>query len=205
MKILTVLLTGSLLLSGAVFAADKKVPEKKVEKKEEKIEKQDKTIWTIAQGSKDHSTLVAAIEAVQKDADAGNKRFALVTALTQAGPYTVFAPVNGAFDKLPKGTVEALLKDTEKLENILLYHVYVGSLDTRRLTMMAKGEMELDQANVGDEPAHSKVKLGEKDGKITVNGNPIVASIYGNNGWIHVIDTVLLPPAAKPKTEAKPM
>jgi uncharacterized surface protein with fasciclin (FAS1) repeats len=80
-----------------------------------------KDVVKVAAGSKDHSTLVAAV----KQAD-------LVNALSNAGPFTVFAPTNAAFDKLPKGTIEDLMKpeNKEKLQDILQYHVFVGSLNT---------------------------------------------------------------------------
>src|SRR5678810_487549 len=79
-----------------------------------------KDVVKIAVGSKDHTTLVAAL----KQAD-------LVTALSNAGPFTVFAPTNAAFDKLPAGTVEGLMKDDKKddLQNILQYHVTLSALD----------------------------------------------------------------------------
>src|SRR6187402_1414155 len=80
-----------------------------------------KDVVKVAAGSKDHTTLVAAI-----------KQAELVDALSNAGPFTVFAPTNAAFDKLPKGTVEDLMKpeNKAKLENILGYHTYVGALKT---------------------------------------------------------------------------
>lgn len=80
-----------------------------------------KDVVKIAAGSKDHTTLVAAI-----------KQAELVDALSNAGPFTVFAPTNAAFDKLPKGTVEDLMKPANKakLQDILQYHVFVGSLKT---------------------------------------------------------------------------
>jgi uncharacterized surface protein with fasciclin (FAS1) repeats len=138
-----------------------------------------KDIVKIAVGSKDHTTLVAAL-----------KQAELVTALSNAGPFTVFAPTNAAFEKLPAGTVEGLMKDDKKadLQNILQYHVAVAVYKTEN---MQDGQV-IGQAN-GD-----NITLNVKDGKVTVNGTAgIVASIPATNGIIHVIDAVLLPPAKK--------
>ncbi len=134
-------------------------------------------IVQVAAGSKDHTTLVAAVKAA-----------GLVDALSNAGPFTVFAPTNAAFDKLPKGTVEGLLAadKIEDLKNILEYHTYVGSL---------KAEY-LQDGQSFEEVNGQKVTISKKDGKTFVNGTAeIVASIPTSNGIIHVIDNVLLPPA----------
>lgn len=137
-----------------------------------------KNIVQTAVGSKDHSTLVTAVKAA-----------GLVDALSNAGPFTVFAPTNAAFEKLPAGTVEGLLKPEKKgdLENALGYHTYVGSLKT---DMMQDGQ-EFNMVFGGN------VKITKKDGKTFVNGSEIVASIPTSNGIIHVINDVLLPPAKK--------
>ncbi len=137
-----------------------------------------KDIVKVAVGSADHTTLVAALKAAE-----------YVDVLSNAGPFTVFAPTNAAFDKLPKGTVEGLVKPESKaaLRNILEYHVYVGKLDQ---TFFKDGQM-LGMVN------GSKVTMAVKDGKVTVNGANIVASIPCSNGIIHVIDAVLLPPEKK--------
>jgi len=136
-----------------------------------------KNVVQVAIGSKDHTTLVAAIQAAK-----------LVDALSNAGPFTVFAPTNAAFDKLPAGTVDGLLKpeSIDDLANILQYHVTVGVFKTESLS---DGQV-LGQVNGND------VTIGVKDGKVTVNGANIVASVPASNGIIHVIDGVLLPPAA---------
>lgn len=130
----------------------------------------------VAVGSKDHSTLVAAVKAAE-----------LVDSLSNPGPFTVFAPTNDAFNKLPKGTVEDLLKpeNKAKLQDILEYHVFVGVLQPKMLT----DGKDLGQAN-GD---HAKITV--KDGKTYINGATIVASVPASNGIVHVIDTVILPPA----------
>lgn len=131
-------------------------------------------IVQVAIGSKDHTTLVTAVKATE-----------LVDALSNAGPFTVFAPTNAAFDKLPAGTVEGLLKPEKKadLQNILGYHTYVGTLKT---DYMQDGQ-EFDMVFGG------KVKITIKEGKYFVNGSEIVASIPTSNGMIHVINDVLLP------------
>ncbi|HEX4877006.1 MAG TPA: fasciclin domain-containing protein [Chitinophagaceae bacterium] len=138
-----------------------------------------KDVVKVAVGSPDHTTLVAAV----KQAD-------LVTALSNAGPFTVFAPTNAAFDKLPAGTVDGLMKDDKKadLQNILQYHVTTSSLKAEFLT----DGMTIGMVN-GD-----NVTVSVKDGKIMLNGSAtIVASIPASNGMVHVIDAVLLPPAKK--------
>ncbi len=131
-------------------------------------------IVQTAVGSKDHTTLVTAIKAA-----------GLVDALSNAGPFTVFAPTNVAFGKLPAVTVEGLLKPEKKgdLENILGYHTYVGTL---KIEYMQDGQ-EFDMVFGG------KVKITKKGDKTFVNGSEIVASIPTSNGIIHVIGDVLLP------------
>lgn len=136
-----------------------------------------KDVVKVAAGSADHTTLVAAV-----------KQAELVDALSNAGPFTVFAPTNAAFDKLPAGTVESLMKDDKKadLQDILQYHVYVGII---KQELMQDG-MTLGQVNGGN------ITISSKDGKIVINNSAtIVASIPASNGIIHVIDGVLLPPA----------
>jgi len=137
-----------------------------------------KDVVKIAVGSKDHTTLVAALKAAE-----------LVNVLANPGPFTVFAPVNAAFEKLPPGTVEELLKPEKKadLQNILQYHVYVGILEAEQL----KDGSVLNQVN-GD---NAEIKV--VNGKPTINGANILASVKATNGIIHVIDAVLLPPAKK--------
>jgi len=137
-----------------------------------------KDVVKVAAGSKDHTTLVSAIKQAQ-----------LVDALSNAGPFTVFAPTNDAFDKLPKGTVEDLMKpeNKEKLQDILQYHVFLANLGT---TLMQDGQT-LNQVN-GQNISIQK----SADGKVTINGKAhILASIPASNGIIHVIDEVLLPPS----------
>lgn len=129
----------------------------------------------VAIASKDHSTLVEAV----KTAD-------LVNALSNAGPFTVFAPTNAAFDKLPKGTVEGLLKPEKKdaLTDILQYHVYVGVI---------KADQLQDGETLGMVDGKN-VTIKMVDGKPTINGKAhIIASVPASNGIVHVIDEVLQP------------
>jgi uncharacterized surface protein with fasciclin (FAS1) repeats len=136
-----------------------------------------KNVVQTAIGSKDHSTLVAAVKAAE-----------LVDALSNAGPFTVFAPTNEAFAKLPAGTLDNLLKpeNKEALANILQYHVSLGVYKTESL----KDGQVLGQVN-GD-----NITVTVKDGKVMIGGASIIASITASNGIIHVIDGVLLPPQA---------
>jgi uncharacterized surface protein with fasciclin (FAS1) repeats len=130
----------------------------------------------VAVSSADHTTLVAALKAAE-----------YVDVLTNAGPFTVFAPTNAAFDALPAGTLDELVKPEKKadLQNILEYHVYVGKITADKF----KDGMTLNQVNL------KNVTINVKDGKATVNGANIVATVPAANGVIHVIDAVLLPPA----------
>ncbi|MCK6571583.1 fasciclin domain-containing protein [Myxococcota bacterium] len=133
-------------------------------------------IVSIAVGSKDHTTLVAALKAAD-----------YVTSIANPGPLTVFAPTNDAFAKLPKGTVEGLLVPEKQadLKDILKYHATTSTLETK----FFKDGQEIGMAN------GKKVKLTVADGKVKVNDANIVASIRASNGIVHVIDGVLLPPA----------
>ncbi len=129
----------------------------------------------IAVNSPDHTTLVTALKTAED-----------VDALSNAGPFTVFAPTNAAFDKLPAGTVEDLLKPESKdaLRNILEYHVFVGVLTEDRI----QDGMTINQVNLDN------VTLNKKEGKLTVNGANVLASARGSNGIVYIIDSVLLPP-----------
>ena len=133
-------------------------------------------IVSIASASKDHTTLVAALKAAD-----------YVDSVSNAGPLTVFAPTNAAFEKLPKGTVEGLMKPEKQadLKEILKYHVTVS---TYRQKDFHDGQV-LSMAN------GAKATLHVKDGKVSINDANIVASVPASNGIVHVIDGVLLPPA----------
>ncbi|HQZ94784.1 MAG TPA: fasciclin domain-containing protein [Pyrinomonadaceae bacterium] len=151
------------------------------------VSAQDKTIVDIAVGSPDHTTLVAAVKAAD-----------LVGTLQGAGPFTVFAPVNAAFEKLPAGTVATLLKPENKamLANILTYHVVAGNLDSKAVVAAIKkgnGKVELTTVSGGKLWAMMDGKnvalKDEKGGKATVTA----VDLKGSNGVIHVIDSVVLP------------
>ena len=147
-----------------------------------------KNIVENAVNSKDHTTLVAAVKAA-----------GLVDTLSGKGPFTVFAPVNAAFDKLPKGTVETLLKpeNKDKLTGILTYHVVAGRMTAEDLAAKAKemgGKVELKTVAggklwiTGDDKGGWWV-VDEKGSKAQIT----IANVFQSNGVIHVIDGVMLP------------
>ena len=144
-------------------------------------------IVDVAAGSKAHTTLVAAVKAAD-----------LVETLKSKGPFTVFAPTNDAFAKLPAGTVESLLKPENKaaLAGILTYHVVAGNLNAKAvLAAIEKGGGKAVLTTVAGGKLTAAVVKGkvvltdEKGGKATVTATDLAAS----NGVIHVIDTVLMP------------
>lgn len=146
-----------------------------------------KNIVENAVNSKDHTTLVAAVKAA-----------GLVDTLEGTGPFTVFAPTNEAFDKLPAGTVDTLLKPENKdqLTKVLTYHVVPGKVSSRDLIKKIKagnGKAELKTVqgeNLTATLQDGKVMLTDaKGGMSTVT----IADVYQSNGVIHVIDTVLMP------------
>lgn len=146
-----------------------------------------KNIVQNAMNSKDHTTLVAAVKAA-----------GLVETLQSSGPFTVFAPTNDAFNMLPKGTVEGLLKPESKgtLTSILTYHVVPGRLDAKEIGRLIKegnGNAELKTVAGGKLWASMKgnkiLLTDEKGGMATVT----VKNVYQSNGVIHVIDHVVLP------------
>jgi uncharacterized surface protein with fasciclin (FAS1) repeats len=146
-----------------------------------------KTIVENAIGSKDHTTLVAAVKAAD-----------LVDVLSSKGTFTVFAPTNEAFAKLPKGTVETLLKSENKakLQAVLTYHVVAGNLDSKAVVEAIKkgnGSVTLTTVQGGKIVASlsgKNVILTDENGnKSTITAVDITSS----NGVIHVIDTVVLP------------
>ncbi|WP_175634886.1 fasciclin domain-containing protein [Pedobacter ghigonis] len=146
-----------------------------------------KDIVDNAVNSKDHTTLVAAVKAA-----------GLVETLKSAGPFTVFAPTNEAFEKLPAGTVETLVKPENKatLTGILTYHVVAGKMDSKAIAKAIKaggGKAELTTVQGGKLWAwmdgKKLVLKDEKGGMSTVT----IADVYQKNGVIHVVDTVLMP------------
>jgi len=140
-----------------------------------------------AVNSADHTTLVAAVKAAD-----------LVQTLKSKGPFTVFAPTNAAFDKLPPGTVDTMLKPENKsvLTKILTYHVLAGNYDSKAIAKRIRaghGKATFKTVSGGTLTAtmsgNSIVLQDEKGGMSTVS----IANVYQSNGVIHVVDTVLLP------------
>jgi uncharacterized surface protein with fasciclin (FAS1) repeats len=146
-----------------------------------------KDIVTNAMNSKEHTTLVAAVKAA-----------GLVETLQGVGPFTVFAPTNAAFEKLPAGAVDNLLKEENKpaLTGVLTYHVVAGALDSKELLQRIKqgnGTAELTTVAGGKlwimQKGNGLVLKDEKGNTATVS----IKDVYQSNGVIHVIDTVLMP------------
>jgi len=146
-----------------------------------------KNIVQNAVNSKDHTTLVAAVKAA-----------GLVDTLQSPGPFTVFAPTNEAFAKLPAGTVDTLLKPENKktLTNVLTYHVVAGRMTAKDLMEKVKaggGKAELTTVE------GAKLTVAEKDGKLWItdakggHAQVTIGNVMQSNGVIHVIDTVMLP------------
>ena len=146
-----------------------------------------KNIVENAVNSKDHTTLVAAVQAA-----------GLVETLQGAGPFTVFAPTNAAFEKLPAGTVDTLLKPENKdqLVGVLTYHVVPGNWSAEKI--MAEIEKNGGKFEAKTVSGHM-LTFSMKDGKLWVwdeSGNSAmvtIADVNQSNGVIHVVDTVLLP------------
>lgn len=177
-----VVVTGAMLLSGAMFAQKEKTvtvggapmyPSK--------------NIVENAVNSKDHTTLVAAVKAA-----------GLVETLQSAGPFTVFAPTNAAFDKLPAGTVETLLKpeNLKTLQTVLTYHVVAGKLNSGDIAKAIKagnGKATLKTVSGGTLTAAMKgtdLYLTDENGN---SSKVTIADVNQSNGVIHVVDTVVLP------------
>ncbi|CAN5167334.1 fasciclin domain-containing protein [soil metagenome] len=132
-----------------------------------------KTIVEVAEEAGNFTTLVAAVKAA-----------GLVDTLSGTGPFTVFAPTDEAFAKLPEGTVESLLEDKEKLTAILTYHVVSGKV-------MAADVVKLHTAKTVQ---GQELTIKVDNDKVTVDtANVVKANIKATNGVIHVIDTVLMP------------
>lgn len=186
MKFLTILLTSIALLFAGCSKQEKdtKTTDKSSTQSNEKPggvssvkdDVSEKDIVKIAVGSPDHTTLVAALKAAE-----------LVDVLSNAGPFTVFAPTNAAFDKLPKGTLDDLLKpeNKDKLTSILQHHVAVAVYKT---DMLSDGQT----INMVD---GTNAKISKKDGQIFIDKAKVVTSIKAANGMVHVVDEVVLPPS----------
>ena len=133
-----------------------------------------KTVVSIAVGSADHTTLVAAVKAA-----------GLVDTLSGPGPFTIFAPTNAAFAKLPAGTVESLLlpENKAKLTAILTYHVVPAKVLAADVKAGAVPTVNGKTATIS-----------VKDGSVFIDGAKVIATdLVGSNGVIHVIDSVILP------------
>jgi uncharacterized surface protein with fasciclin (FAS1) repeats len=132
------------------------------------------TIARVAAGSADHTTLVVALKAAN-----------LVDVLATPGPFTVFAPTNAAFAKLPQGTVDNLLKPENKdqLAEILQHHVTTSALD---LDAFSDGQ-DVSMVSAGTE------RITKKDGATFIGGAKVIGSVRAGNGWVHIIDGVLVP------------
>ena len=137
-------------------------------------ENSEPNVVRVAVNSPDHTTLVAALKAA-----------GLVDAMANVGPFTVFAPTNAAFDALPAGTVEGLLKPEKKsdLSNILKYHVTTSALTD----IMLQDGMTLGMANGG------KVTIKKDGDKMMINDANVLGAVKASNGMVYVIDKVLLP------------
>jgi len=132
-----------------------------------------KDIVDTAVGAGSFNTLVTAVKAA-----------GLVETLKGNGPFTVFAPTDEAFAKVPKATLDSLLADKEALKKVLLYHVVAGNV-------MAKDVVKLKEAKTAQ---GSSAKVTVKDGKVMIdNANVVKTDIACTNGVIHVIDSVILP------------
>ncbi len=129
----------------------------------------------VAVGSPDHTTRVAALKAAN-----------YVDVLSNVGPFTVFAPTNAAFDLLPAGTVDDLVKpeNQRKLRDILEYHVLLG---------VYKVEDFVNGRNLGTADGRNVTVAVAEDGAVTINGAKIIGTVSASNGIIHVIDQVLIP------------
>lgn len=134
----------------------------------------EKNVVQVAIGSPDHTTLVAAVKAAD-----------LVNALSNAGPFTVFAPTNAAFAALPAGTVDGLLKPDQKdaLADILQYHVALGVFKPENI----RDGQSQGMVNGGNVTFHVK------DGQVMINDAKIIGTVPASNGLVCVIDKVLLP------------
>lgn len=135
--------------------------------------KEKKDIVSIAVEAGNFKTLVSALKAAD-----------LAEVLKGEGPFTVFAPTDEAFAKLPEGTVESLLKDKEALKKILLYHVVAGKVNSEDVVKLKKASTL----------AKINVKISANDEGVMINNSKVTAAdIQASNGVIHVIDTVLIP------------
>lgn len=170
-KITSFLVSTIMILSMCLLSTSK------VSAMEYNYSKDEKNIVDIAVSDGRFNTLVEALKAA-----------GLVDTLKGKGPFTVFAPTDDAFKKLPAGTLESLLKpeNKETLKDILLYHVAKGNLSSKDISKLNGKELELANGK--------KVKVTVKNGDVFLNDSKIIITdIKASNGTIHVIDIVLLP------------
>jgi uncharacterized surface protein with fasciclin (FAS1) repeats len=133
----------------------------------------EKDIITIAVESGKFNTLTKALTAT-----------GLVETLQGEGPFTIFAPTDEAFGKLPEGTIESLLRDKEALKSILFYHVVSGKVTADQVVKLDKAETLSDK----------NIRIKTNDGGVVINNSKVItADVMAKNGVIHIIDTVLIP------------
>lgn len=188
-KIITLLLVGSLItVYSCAKNADKKKKEKPaVEEVPEAKEVETKTIVGVAADNENFTTLVAAVTAAD-----------LVETLNSTGPFTVFAPINAAFDKLPEGTVATLLKPESKetLTSILTYHVVSGTFTAAAVVKAItdnNGKFEVKTVQGGILTASlldGKVILTDTKGNVSTI---VITDVEASNGIVHAIDSVVMP------------
>ena len=186
LKFLAIAICGIVLFSTAEVHAQKMNKEKSIMVGGAEMYPS-KNIIENAVNSKDHTTLVAAVKAAE-----------LVAVLQGDGPFTVFAPTNAAFEKLPEGTVASLLKpeNKEKLQAVLTYHVLAGDFkakDVVNAIKMGNGKATFKTVNGAELTAMmdgKNVKIKDAAGNVAT---VTIANVNQSNGVIHVIDTVLLP------------
>lgn len=172
-KTISILALGALLATGA-FAEPTPYPNLNLEAVVADHHMEPGTVVNVAANAGMFTTLVKAVQVA-----------GLQPALKGKGPFTVLAPTDAAFAKLPAGTVEGLLKDPDKLAKILKYHVIPAKA-------MAKQVMTMSKATTLE---GSDVNITTKNGTVMVNGAKVIkADVKADNGVIHVIDTVLMPP-----------
>lgn len=192
---MTKLFTATLLF-GALFIGQTGAAQNKMMKQDTKMVGgaemyPTKNIVENAMNSKDHTTLVAAVKAAD-----------LVEVLVGKGPFTVFAPTNAAFDKLPMGTVETLVmkENIAQLQTILTYHVVAGNWSAKEISKLIKkgnGKATIKTVSGGTLTAWEKNKAIYITDENADSAMVTIADVMQSNGVIHVIDAVLLPGAKK--------
>lgn len=169
-KLITLFFAFAILIAGTAYAGS--------HYGKNKMKKMKPDIVDVALSDKKFSTLVAALKAAD-----------LVTTLKSDGPFTVFAPTNEAFAKLPEGTLDSLLKPENKsqLVSVLTYHVLPKKVMAKDIVSMGKGKVKTVQGE--------KMKINTSKGVMVDNANVVKTDIMAKNGVIHVIDSVILPPS----------